>query len=60
MFFLGFVHYLVFEDTKRIGSHLCFCLQAKEVAILTDPLSTAVLKNLPCDWEQLYPWIPPE
>jgi len=34
---LNFVYSLIFEETRRFGSQLCFRLQARKAPTLVDP-----------------------
>jgi len=37
IFFLDFVHRLMFDEARRFGSQLCFRLQARKAPTLVDP-----------------------
>ena len=41
IFFLDWVHRLVFDEARRFGSRLCLRFQAKKVPTVVDPLDRA-------------------
>ena len=45
IFLFDFLHHLIFNETRRFGSRLCFLLQARKAPKLVDPLDRAILSQ---------------
>jgi len=45
IFFLDWVHRLIFDEARLFGSRLCLCFQAKKVLTVVDPLDRAIISQ---------------